>query len=48
MNTGTNAATAGNKLNATPLAFRNGTAGELNTILGLAGPAPIDNGLRDR
>ena len=29
MNTGTGAATAGNKLNATPLAFRNGTANPL-------------------
>ena len=37
MNTGTAAATAVDKLNATPLAFRNGTAGDLNTILALGG-----------
>jgi hypothetical protein len=46
MNTGSNAATAGNKLNATPLSFRNGTTAELNTILGLGNTAPIDNGVR--
>lgn len=46
MNTGTAAATASNKLNATPLAFRNGTASELNTILALGAPAPIDNAVR--
>lgn len=46
MNTGTGAATAGNKLNASPLAFRNGTSSDLNTILALAGPSPVDNGVR--
>jgi hypothetical protein len=46
MNTGTGAATVGNKLNASPLAFRNGTASDLNTFLALAGSAPIDNGVR--
>ena len=46
LNTGNSDATAGDKLNATPLAYRNGTTSELNTILGLAGPAPIDNGVR--
>jgi hypothetical protein len=46
MNTGTDAATAGNKLNTMPLAFRNGTTSELNTFLALAGPAAIDNGVR--
>lgn len=46
MNTGPNAATAGNKLNATPLSFRNGTANPLNTILALSNTAPIDNGVR--
>ena len=40
------AATAGNKLNATPLSFRNGTANPLNTILGLSNTAPVDNGVR--
>ena len=34
------------KLNGLPLAFRNGTTSDLNTILGLAGSAPIDNGVR--
>ena len=37
MNTGTAPPPLANKLNATPLAFRNGTAGDLNTILSLAG-----------
>jgi hypothetical protein len=46
MNTGTNTATAGNKLNATPLSFRNGTTSDLNTFLALAGSAPVDNGVR--
>jgi putative glycosyl hydrolase len=46
MNTGTGAATAGNKLNATPLAFRNGTTNPLNSLLGLSNSAPIDNGAR--
>lgn len=46
MNTGTAAATAANKLNTTPLAFRNGTTSELNTILALSASAPIDNGVR--
>jgi hypothetical protein len=46
MNSGTNPAIAANKLNGAPLLFRNGTTGALNTILGLAGPAPIDNGVR--
>ena len=35
MNTGTGTATAGNKLNATPLAFRNGTTSDLNTFMAL-------------
>jgi len=46
MNTGTAAATAANKLNASPLAFRNGTSNELNTILALGAAAPIDNAVR--
>jgi hypothetical protein len=47
MNTGTAAATAANKLNASPLAFRNGpTSFDLCAILGLAGAAPIDNAVR--
>ncbi len=46
MNTGTGAATAGNKLNATQLSFRNGTTSDLNTFLALAGSAPVDNGVR--
>jgi hypothetical protein len=47
MNTGTANATAANKLNTSPLGFRNGaTSGVLNKILGLAGSAPIDNGVR--
>jgi hypothetical protein len=46
MNTGAGAATAGNKLNTSPLAFRNGTADPLDTLLALAGSAPVDNGLR--
>jgi hypothetical protein len=46
MNTGTNAATSANKLNATPLSFRNGTTSDLNKILAMAGSAPVDNGVR--
>src|SRR5262249_4860433 len=46
MNTGTAAATAANKLNASQLSFRNGTTNDLNQILALAGSAPIDNGVR--
>jgi hypothetical protein len=46
MNTGTGAATAGNKLNASPLAFRNGTTSDLNAFLALANTAPVDNGVR--
>jgi hypothetical protein len=46
MNTGTSAAAAGNKLNASPLSFRNGTAADLNTFLALAGSAPVDNAVR--
>jgi hypothetical protein len=46
MNTGAVDATAANKLNASPLSFRNGTASALNTILGLGAPAPIDNAVR--
>jgi hypothetical protein len=46
LNTGTANATATNKLNASPLTFRNGTTSPLNKILGLAGPGPIDNGVR--
>src|SRR5205814_3431158 len=44
--TGTNAATAANKLNATPLSFRNGTMSNLNSVLALSGSAPVDNGVR--
>ncbi|HEX6963007.1 MAG TPA: glycosyl hydrolase [Lacipirellula sp.] len=46
MNTGTAAATAAQKLNASPLAFRQGTAQDLDAILALAGGAPVDNGVR--
>ena len=46
LGSGTGDATAGNKLNATPLSFRNGTAADLNTILGLAGSSPVDNAVR--
>jgi hypothetical protein len=46
LNTGTGDATAGNKLNAAPLDFRNGTSQPLNKILGLAASAPIDNAVR--
>jgi hypothetical protein len=46
MNTGVNGATASNKLNASPLAFRNGTSDPLDSFLALAGSAPVDNGLR--
>jgi hypothetical protein len=46
LNTGTADATAGNKLNAAPLAFRNGTSDGLNQVLALAGAAPIDNAVR--
>ncbi len=46
MNTGIGDAVAGNKLNATPLSFRNGTANDLNQFLVFAGSAPVDNGVR--
>ncbi len=46
LNTGTADADAGDKLNAAPLAFRNGTTTALNKVLGLGGPAPVDNGAR--
>jgi hypothetical protein len=46
MNTGTDAATAGNKLNESPLAFRNGTTSDLSTFLALGNTAPVDNGVR--
>ncbi|MBX3425546.1 MAG: hypothetical protein KF688_07705 [Pirellulales bacterium] len=46
MNQGDGDATAGNKLNASPLAFRNGTSDDLNVFLALAGSAPVDNGVR--
>jgi hypothetical protein len=46
MNTGSAGATAVNKLNASPLAFRNGTPESLSKILALASPAPVDNGVR--
>jgi hypothetical protein len=42
MNTGTGAATTANKLNSTPLAFRNGTNSDLNEILALASNASVD------
>src|SRR5205823_12812557 len=41
MNTGTSAATSANKLNATPLSFRNGTTSDLNKILALSGAAQV-------
>jgi hypothetical protein len=46
MNTGLADATDANKLNGIPLAFRNGTSDSLNRFLALAGPAPVDNGVR--
>jgi hypothetical protein len=46
MNTGTDAATGANKLNASPLAFRNGTTSDLTTFLALGNTAPVDNGVR--
>jgi hypothetical protein len=46
MNSGTDAASAINKINGSPLSFRNGTASDLNTFLALAGPSPLDNGVR--
>lgn len=46
MNTGTAAATAVDKINSTPLSFRNGTTSALGTILALGAPAPIDNAVR--
>ena len=46
MNSGTGAATAANKLNSSPLSFRNGTTSDLNYFLALAGSAPVDNGVR--
>ena len=46
MNVGLGEADGGDKLNSTPLDFRNGTADMLDTILALAGGAPIDNALR--
>jgi hypothetical protein len=46
MNTGTGAATAANKLNATQLSFRNGTTQDLNEFLAYAGAAPVADGVR--
>jgi len=45
MNIGTGNANAGDKLNSSPLNFRNGTTATLNKILGLANSAPIANGV---
>lgn len=45
MNTGTNSASAGNKLNSSQLSFRNGTNQDLDTFLALASPVPIANGV---
>lgn len=46
LNAGDGDAAASNKLNAAPLAFRNGSGDALNTFLALAGSAPVDNGVR--
>ena len=46
LNTGAQDADAGDKLNASPLNFRNGTTADLRYLLGLGGPAPLDNGVR--
>jgi autotransporter-associated beta strand protein len=46
MNTGAADALPDDRLNDTPLAFRNGNAGILNKILGYANSAPISNGVR--
>ena len=46
MNTGTGDAAAGDRLNAAPLNFRNGTSDVLATILGAWGPAPLEDGAR--
>lgn len=45
MNTGTDDATLAQKLNSTPLNFRNGTGDGLTKFLALAGAAPVDNGV---
>jgi autotransporter-associated beta strand protein len=45
MNTGTGDATPAQKLNATPLSFRNGTGDSLTKFLALSGSAPVDNGV---
>ncbi len=46
LNTGSSDATSGDKLNSSPLSFRNGTTDTLISILGAWGPAPITNGVR--
>ncbi len=46
MNTGTADATVANKLNSSPLAFRNGTTEVLDEILAYGGPASADNTVR--
>jgi hypothetical protein len=46
VNSGTDDATEADRINPTPLSFRNGTTDPLNTILALAAPAPIDNAVR--
>jgi autotransporter-associated beta strand protein len=45
MNTGTGDATPAQKLNVTPLSFRNGTGDSLTKFLALSGSAPVDNGV---
>jgi hypothetical protein len=45
MNTGAGNATTANKLNTSPLSFRNGTTQDLNEFLAYAGAAPIANGV---
>jgi hypothetical protein len=44
MNTGTGSATTANKLNSTPLAFRNGTTNDLTELLALAGTSTVSDG----
>ena len=46
LNSGTADASAGDKLNSTPLSFRNGTTDPLNVFLALAGAAPLDYAVR--
>jgi len=45
LNTGTGLAAEGDRLNAVPLRFRNGTADPLDRILGLVGSSPIEQPL---